>query len=292
MNSNICIFGEVLFDNFPDGSRVLGGAPFNVAWHLQAFGQAPLFISARGDDEPGQQIQQAMLDWGMDIKALAVNKRQSSGQVDIQIIDNEPAYDIVSPSAWDEISIDSTKIPACKLLYHGSLALRHPHNRRTLQQLIGSRNQSVLLDVNLRNPWWKRDQVLQMVKQSDWVKLNIDELNLLYPSSSAIPSRLQSLIDNNQLEGVILTQGSKGASITTDDGKYFEISPHRTTRVVDTVGAGDAFCSIILLGLALDWPLDTTLQRAQSFASAIVEQRGATVNNPAFYQPFRDLWSL
>ncbi|MCG2635366.1 MAG: carbohydrate kinase, partial [Gammaproteobacteria bacterium] len=26
------IYGEVLFDHFPDGSRVLGGAPFNVAW--------------------------------------------------------------------------------------------------------------------------------------------------------------------------------------------------------------------------------------------------------------------
>jgi len=39
MNNNplLHIFGEVLFDHFPDGSRVLGGAPFNVAWHLQAF---------------------------------------------------------------------------------------------------------------------------------------------------------------------------------------------------------------------------------------------------------------
>ncbi|MGD9171680.1 MAG: carbohydrate kinase, partial [Candidatus Thiodiazotropha sp.] len=34
----IAIFGEVLFDCFPTGEQVLGGAPFNVAWHLQAFG--------------------------------------------------------------------------------------------------------------------------------------------------------------------------------------------------------------------------------------------------------------
>lgn len=27
----IHICGEVLFDHFPDGSRILGGAPFNVA---------------------------------------------------------------------------------------------------------------------------------------------------------------------------------------------------------------------------------------------------------------------
>ena len=44
------VFGEVLFDCFADGTRVLGGAPFNVAWHLQAFGEAPLFVSRVGDD--------------------------------------------------------------------------------------------------------------------------------------------------------------------------------------------------------------------------------------------------
>ena len=29
------IFGEVLFDIFPDGNQVLGWAPFNAAWYLQ-----------------------------------------------------------------------------------------------------------------------------------------------------------------------------------------------------------------------------------------------------------------
>lgn len=50
------IFGEVLFDHFPDGSRVLGGAPFNVAWHTQAFGLAPCFISRIGNDPAGYEI--------------------------------------------------------------------------------------------------------------------------------------------------------------------------------------------------------------------------------------------
>ena len=64
------IFGEVLFDEFPDGSCVLGGAPFNVAWHLQAFGLQPLFISALGEDEAGQQIVAAMRAWGMDLSGV------------------------------------------------------------------------------------------------------------------------------------------------------------------------------------------------------------------------------
>ena len=61
--ARLCIFGEVLFDHFADGKRVLGGAPFNVAWHLQAFGEAPHFISRVGDDAEGDEIQAAMRDW-------------------------------------------------------------------------------------------------------------------------------------------------------------------------------------------------------------------------------------
>ncbi len=65
MSSQLCIFGEVLLDHFPDGKRVLGGAPFNVAWHLQAFGQSPGFISRVGDDAEGETVRTAMSDWGM-----------------------------------------------------------------------------------------------------------------------------------------------------------------------------------------------------------------------------------
>jgi fructokinase len=34
------------------------------------------------------------------------------------------------------------------------------------------------------------------------------------------------------------------------------------------------------------------MQRAQTFASAIVGLRGATVSDMAFYQPFLDGWEL
>jgi fructokinase len=58
------------------------------------------------------------------------------------------------------------------------------------------------------------------------------------------------------------------------------------------VGAGDAFASVLILGLTRGWPLEQRLARAQSFASAMVGRQGATVQDPAFYEPFRDDWSL
>ncbi|MCK9397903.1 MAG: PfkB family carbohydrate kinase, partial [Methylobacter sp.] len=69
-NNRITIFGEVLFDHFPDDSCVLGGAPFNVAWHLQAFGREPFFISRVGQDRLGDSIRSAMRSWDMDLSGL------------------------------------------------------------------------------------------------------------------------------------------------------------------------------------------------------------------------------
>ena len=76
------------------------------------------------------------------------------------------------------------------------------------------------------------------------------------------------------------------------DGQTAEIRHASDNSVVDTVGAGDAFTSVIILGLMRDWPLALTLERAQAFASAVVGVRGATVQERAFYQPFIGQWEL
>ena len=61
---------------------------------------------------------------------------------------------------------------------------------------------------------------------------------------------------------------------------------------MDTVGAGDAFASVVLLGVMRHWPLPLIMQRAQTFASAVVGMRGATVSDMAFYRPFLEDWEL
>jgi fructokinase len=58
------------------------------------------------------------------------------------------------------------------------------------------------------------------------------------------------------------------------------------------VGAGDAFASVMILGLLREWPPLVTLQRAQDFASQIVGQRGATTADRSFYRSFIDDWEL
>lgn len=282
---NLCIFGEVLFDHFPDGKCVLGGAPFNVAWHLQALNQAPRFISRVGDDDEGRLIKKAMTDWGMRTDTLQIDPNLPTGQVSVSFIDDEPAYEIVNPCAYDAIVVDSEEFD-CQLFYHGSLALRGTTSRQTARQIMANKPELVFVDVNLRSPWWEEEQVLEMVSAADWVKLNSDELNLLYSSANAT-----TFLADYQLKGLVLTHGVDGAEILTADSKRIVVQPAKSISVVDTVGAGDAFTAVIILGLANDWSLNTTAQRAQDFASELVGHRGATVSDPAFYRSFINDWA-
>jgi fructokinase len=282
----LCVFGEVLFDHFPDGRRVLGGAPFNVAWHLQAFGQAPCFISRVGDDPQGEAVRRAMQDWGMRTDHLQLDMQRPTGSVEVRFSDGEPDYEIVEDCAYDAIAVVDKPLE-CRLLYHGTLALRETRSRRAVQQLRGAAAGVIFVDVNLRPPWWSREEVLEMLAGADWVKLNSDELGQLQSAADTA-----TLIADYGLTGVVLTHGAEGAEIITATGEHIGIEPAAAVEVVDTVGAGDGFSAVMILGLANGWPLQTTVQRAQAFAAGLVGHRGATVSDARFYRDFLDEWQL
>ena len=287
------IFGEVLFDCFPDGNSVLGGAPFNVAWHLQAFGLSPMMISSIGDDELGKKVQRAMLDWGMATSGLQHDPLHLTGSVDITFNDGEPQYTIVEHRAYDYI--DTKLLPPLagnRLLYHGSLALRNQTSRKALSSLKQHHTDTVFMDVNLRDPWWDKRFVSGLADEADWVKLNQDELVQLGSGTGEFESQARDYLSTHMLKGLVVTLGAKGAIAITDDGEYAEVSPSQTLEVVDTVGAGDAFTSVLILGIILQWPLEQTVQRAQQFASLMVGQQGATVHDQEFYRTMIADWCL
>lgn len=89
----------------------------------------------------------------------------------------------------------------------------------------------------------------------------------------------------------MVTRGVKGASAITRAGEQLGIAPPCSlVPVVDTVGAGDTFASVIMLGIFHAWPLQLSMDRAQRFASAVVGVAGATRMNKAFSEPFIETW--
>ena len=289
----IAIFGEALIDQFPDGHQVLGGAPFNVAWHLQAFGQSPSFISRAGRDAVGDSIRQAMSDWGMSVDNVQSDADYPSGTVKVTIHQGEPRYEILADQAYDFIDAEQLNPEAAySVLYHGTLALRNATSAQALHQLAARLTGKIFVDVNLRAPWWHKASVEQWLSRADWVKLNQDELMQLTPPQHTVPEAMRLLQALHDLDVLIVTCGSLGAMALNRAGEFFEVAPAGSVSVVDTVGAGDAFAAVLLLGMRQGWPLGLTMARAQVFASALVGQRGATVQDLSFYQAYIHAWNL
>jgi fructokinase len=230
----------------------------------------------------------------MHLDGVQQDPEHPTGMVRISLTaDNEPAYDIVPDCAYD--FIDSAALPpggACRLLYHGTLAMRNAVSRRALETLKEKDTAGTFIDVNLRAPWWDRDAVIANLAGVRWIKLNSHELCLLIPDAAGPDEALELFMQRHAPELLIITLGDAGARAVTSAGETARAEPDRRHPVVDTVGAGDAFASVVLLGIMRHWPLPLIMRRAQSFASAIVGMRGATVGDMAFYQPFLENWEL
>jgi fructokinase len=283
-SKSLTIFGEVLFDCFPDGENKLGGAPFNVAWHLQAMGDNPVFISRIGNDDLGQRIQQAVKDWGLSAATLQLDRAHPTGRVNVSFNNGEPAYDIASDSAWDYIDYPAINdLPSSGLFYHGSLAARSDISHQTLQKLSENPDYDIFVDVNLRSPWWQKDDVYHWLEQARWVKLNQNELAELGFRSADLHQDMTRMHTHFHLDQLIVTCGEKGAIVRDTEGEFHLVKPTSNEQVVDAVGAGDAFTAMYIHGLLHDWDINTMLHEAQAFASKVVGLRGAISDDLKLY---------
>jgi fructokinase len=167
------------------------------------------------------------------------------------------------------------------LLYHGSLFSRGGVSRSALDHLQAVSALPVFMDLNLRDPWWTPSHVEASVGHARWLKLNENELRSLAGGSDTAAAI--GLRKANGLASVIVTRGGDGAIVIDGDGA-FEATPPADVEVVDTVGAGDAFSAVFILGLASNWSTELTLERALSFAAAVCTVPGATTADRRLYE--------
>jgi fructokinase len=226
-----------------------------------------------------------MQRWGMRTDFLQTDPDLPTGCVTVSLDGGEPSFDIEEPSAWDAIATEP-RPPPSTLFYHGTLAMRGQSAKAADNIIRAGKPDIIFLDVNLRPPWWQRHRVEDLLGQAHWVKLNGAELEELHGQPDA-----ESFMRAHAIEGLVLTRGADGAEIITAGGEHALARPAGDVTVVDTVGAGDAFASVIILGLINRWPLQQSAERAQDFATAIVGNRGATVSDADFYRAFLDAWA-
>jgi fructokinase len=299
-SETIILFGEVLADIFAD-REVFGGAPFNVACHLQAFGLHPVLISRIGNDSLGRELLARIKITGMDDCGVQFDDFHPTGQVLVHLEERGHRFEILPQQAYDYIHagmshrIISAICP--RLIYFGTLAQRHVISSRALTTLLQNTTAPRLLDINLRKPWYDTPTLKHSLMYANRVKINHEELDAL-ASLFHLPGinrqqKATALIKQFSLDSVLITCGEKGAWQLDRNGKMTDAEGLASSRhFVDTVGAGDGFASVYILGFLRKWPITLTLSRANVFAAALCEIRGAIPGTSDFYKPFIRDWKI
>ncbi|MEN9265579.1 MAG: PfkB family carbohydrate kinase, partial [Thermostichales cyanobacterium BF4_bins_65] len=283
---------ELLFDLLPDGQAVPGGAPFIVAWHLRGFGLDPLLISAVGEDAYGEQMLEILGEWGLDLAGIQRCPTAPTGTVQVSLDQGQPTFFIPPDLAFDHVAPEPALAVATagSLLYHGTLALRQPQARDGWRQLRATLKLPVLLDVNLRDPYWDRPFLLESVRGCQRLKLNQTEFAILMGMPPS-PQGVQQLCRDYGLASALVTLGSQGAILGTAEQVWLG-EPVPVRQLADTVGAGDAFTSVWIVGTLLGWQPQVILQRGLAFAARMCENPGGTTRDRQMYGFFRQQWGL
>lgn len=290
------IFGEALFDIFEDKS-VAGGAPFNVAWHLQGLGARPCFLTRLGEDAEGDHLCDLAARWGFPPTGLQRDEVKETGRVLVKLDKGSASYDIKADQAYDYVDFTQAWHTVEKtqpgLLYHGSLGLRQDVSRNTLRQLREQVAVPVFFDVNLREPWVDRAVLEDGMQHANWVKCNDEELATLgqcMQMQGDEDTLAQALVAHYKLDGLLLTRGADGVACYLEDASKHACRPPEGIQIVDTVGAGDSFSAVFIFGLLEGWDVDISLRRASLLASKVCQMRGATSEDAGLYQSLKETW--
>lgn len=300
------VFGEALVDDYLT-EQIVGGAPFNVARHLAAFMEPQLMITRIGDDKNGSVVRAEFERFAMSEAGLQVDQIEETGRVVVERNAQGNRFVMLPGQAWDYIhpeqAITALEQVEPSVLYFGTLAQRSPRSRDTLMVLLEASNAARFLDLNLREGQVDERCVFNSLHAADIVKVNEEELQKLFAwyfsidpdapplASEEVRAACMALVQMFELEALIVTLGHRGSGYFGADGTIIVNRDNpQPPFVIDTIGAGDAFAAIFLLGRERGWPLEQTLTRANEFAGAICALAGAIPRDMNFYDKWLARW--
>jgi fructokinase len=278
--------GELLWDMLPTGQQ-LGGAPANFAYQAGALGAQARIISRVGNDDLGREALHRLKQLGLSTDGIEVDPVLPTGTVTVQLAeDGQPQFTIHENVAWDALAgspAGRQSVQSADALCFGSLAQRSELSRSTIRSLVTAAPPSALriLDVNLRQHYYSRSVIEDSLRLANVFKVNDTELIRLAEMLQLTGderAQIVQLADRYALRCVACTRGGRG-SLLFAEGRWSD-QPGIPTKIVDTVGAGDAFTAAMALGLLAGWPLDEVNHRATELASFVCSQAGATPRLP------------
>ena len=291
----ITSFGEILFDVYPDGKK-LGGAPFNFIYHIIKLTGKANFVSRVGNDQNGDEILQILKDREISSEFIQIDQNHKTGVAKTTLNEKKiPDFIIEENVAYDFIELTD---PLKKLIsqstdcfYFGTLAQRSEQSRNTVQKLAADPNIKCICDLNIRQNYYTPETIEQSLSAADVLKLNEQELELvnklIIKSEVNKTETVKKMMRIFNIELLCVTKGSSGAILYKDGQEnYYKI---KNDKVVDTVGAGDAYASMLCIGYLMNWSIEKINKLASEFANEIIKVKGALPEDDTVYQSFKKI---
>lgn len=300
MPKALCI-GELLIDfvsTTPDVTlaaapgfvKAPGGAPANVAVGLAKLGIDAGFIGKVGADAFGDFLRETLAQSRVNTDSLIADATarttlafvatRSDGMKDITFY-RHPGADIrLSP---DELDADA--IQSAALFHYGSVSLSHsPSREATLEAIKAAKTGGALLsyDANLRLMLWDdaddaKRWIWEVMPYADVVKISEEEWEFIMGDVS-FTTGAKRILEQQGASLVVVTLGEKGCYYT--NGSAEGAVDGYAAKVVDTLGAGDAFVAAMLSQLlqhenlhSLDTSQLNAIMRYANAAGALATQK-------------------
>lgn len=286
--ARVLVLGEVLWDVFPDSTR-LGGAPLNFAAHAQRMGHQPSLISAVGEDDLGNRAWQTIQSLGLSTERLQRTNRFPTGTALVQLEPSgQASYSILRPAAYDAVELSEEQIRRIEdwspeWFYFGTLFPALPKGHATLLRLLCALPKALrFCDLNLRPGFDSPELVSELLEAAQVIKLNKEEMNAV-SHLCGLPSETEAFCKAGarryRWEAVCVTLAARGCAIFAR-GDYVEAGGC-PIDVADSVGAGDAFAAAFLHGLTNRWDL-AEIARFSNRVGALVASRPGAIPDWTF----------
>lgn len=287
--------GEVLWDVYPDAAH-FGGAPANFACHAASLGAESWMVSAVGADELGAAAVKKLRERNVNCRQVACDSNHATGRVLVTLnAAGQASYEFAADTAWDHLVWSeelATLAAGCDAVCFGTLGQRSPISRATIRRFVEATPATALrvFDVNLRQHFYDAETIRASLEMATAVKLNDEELPTvgeLCDLRAATPrAMLIELIKRFDLRLAALTRGAGGSLLIANEVE--DDCGGVPTKVVDTVGAGDAFTATMVAGFLRGLPLNVINRHANTVAAFVCSQAGATPVLPSSLRDIHD----